>query len=52
MTVEVRLRPEVEDDLGDAAAWYESQREGLGQRFLDEVLAALTTIAEMRCLTP
>jgi plasmid stabilization system protein ParE len=47
VTVEIRLRPEVEDDLEDAAAWYESQRAGLGHRFLDEVLAALSGIADM-----
>ena len=35
MTVEVRLRPEAEQDLSDAATWYEEQRPGLGQRFLD-----------------
>jgi plasmid stabilization system protein ParE len=33
MTLEVRLRPEAEDDLLDAAAWYEQQLPGLGQRF-------------------
>jgi plasmid stabilization system protein ParE len=47
MTVEIRLRPEAEDDLTEAATWYESQRAGLGQQFLDEVLVALDTIAEM-----
>ncbi len=47
MTVEIRLRPEAEDDLTEAATWYESQRAGLGQQFLDEVLSALATIAEM-----
>lgn len=47
MTVEVRLRREAEEDLEDAAAWYESQRAGLGQQFLDEVLKALETIAEV-----
>ncbi|MGQ0834917.1 MAG: type II toxin-antitoxin system RelE/ParE family toxin [Gammaproteobacteria bacterium] len=47
MTVEVRLRPEAEQDLADAAAWYEEQRPGLGQEFLDEALAAFSAIAEM-----
>jgi plasmid stabilization system protein ParE len=47
VTVEVRLRREAEEDLEDAATWYESQRSGLGQQFLDEVLKALGTIAEM-----
>jgi plasmid stabilization system protein ParE len=31
MTVQVRLRPEAERDLVDAAGWYEQQRAGLGQ---------------------
>ena len=26
MNLEVRLRPEAEEDLADAAAWYEKQR--------------------------
>ena len=38
MTLEVRLRPEAEQDLADAATWYEEQRQGLGHEFLDEVL--------------
>ena len=47
MTLEVRLRREAEEDLEEAATWYESQQPGLGQQFLDEVLKALETIAEM-----
>jgi plasmid stabilization system protein ParE len=47
VTVEVRLRPEAEEDLAEAAAWYETQQAGLGSRFLDEVLAALATVADM-----
>jgi plasmid stabilization system protein ParE len=47
MTLEIRLRPEAEQDLAEAAAWYEQQRPGLGQEFLDEALAALSTISEM-----
>lgn len=46
MTVVVRLRPEAEQDLADAAAWYEEQRPGLGQRFLDEAQVTLAAIAE------
>ena len=44
MTLEVRLRPEVEEDLADAATWYEEQRQGLGNGFLDEVLKMLSSI--------
>lgn len=52
MTLEVRLRPEAEQDLTDAAAWYERQLPGLGHRFLDEVLVALSSIAEAPLIYP
>lgn len=45
MTLEVRLRPEVEDDLFEAADWYEEQRAGLGQDFLDAVDSTLSRVA-------
>ena len=46
MTLEVRLRPEAEQDLADAAARHEEQRQGLGHEFLDEVLTTFSSIAE------
>jgi plasmid stabilization system protein ParE len=46
VTVDVRLRPEAEQDLADAARWYEEQRPALGQEFLDEALATFAVIAE------
>jgi plasmid stabilization system protein ParE len=46
VTVDVRLRPEAEHDLAESARWYEGQRAGLGQEFLDEALASLSAIAE------
>lgn len=46
MTVEVRLRPEAERDLVDAATWYEERRPGLGRQFLDEARAVLSSISE------
>jgi len=46
MTYIVRLREEAELDLEDAASWYESQRSGLGQDFLDTVLKALELIEQ------
>lgn len=52
MTFEVLLRPEAEQDLSDAAAWYEEQQHGLGHEFLDEILAMLLTIAESPSLYP
>lgn len=38
MTVALRVRPEAEVDIQEAAAWYEGQRAGLGYEFLDEIL--------------
>lgn len=52
MNLEVRLRPEAEADLADAAAWYEEQRLGLGQEFLDRVLSAFGSIAERPIMYP
>ncbi|MBU0621290.1 MAG: type II toxin-antitoxin system RelE/ParE family toxin [Gammaproteobacteria bacterium] len=52
MTLEIRLRPEAELDLEDAAIWYEKQSVGLGRQFLDEALASLSTIAESPLLYP
>ena len=46
MTVDVRLRPEAEQDLAESARWYEEQRPGLGQEFLDEALATFAAIAD------
>jgi plasmid stabilization system protein ParE len=46
VTVDVRLRPEAEQDLAESARWYEDQRPGLGQEFLDEALATFAAIAE------
>jgi len=50
--LEVRLRPEAEQDLADAAAWYEEQRHGLGHEFLDEVLRMFSSIAETPLMYP
>ena len=44
MILEVRLRPEAEQDLADASAWYEEQRQGLGHEFLDEVLTMFSSV--------
>jgi plasmid stabilization system protein ParE len=52
VTYEVRLRPEAEEDLADASAWYEEQRQGLGHEFLDEVLTMLLSIAEAPLVYP
>ena len=52
MTVEVRLRPEAEQDLVDSANWYQNQRSGLGLEFLEEAQAVLSSIAERPLFYP
>lgn len=44
MTYNIRLREEAELDLEEAASWYEPQRPGLGNDFLDTVLEMLSSI--------
>jgi toxin ParE1/3/4 len=34
----MEFRPEVEDDVADAAAWYEARERGLGGDFLREIV--------------
>ncbi|MBL4614107.1 MAG: type II toxin-antitoxin system RelE/ParE family toxin [Magnetovibrio sp.] len=46
MTYIVRLREEAELDLSEAASWYELQRSGLGDEFLEAVLFTLNLIGE------
>lgn len=52
MRFEVRLRPEAEQDLADAAVWYEGRRQGLGHEFLDEVMKTLLSVAETPLIYP
>ena len=52
MTLELRLRPEAEQDLLDAATWYEEQRQNLGHQFLDETLTAFAVIADAPQMYP
>ena len=52
MTLEVRLRPEAEDDLAEAAIWYEEQQAGLGQRFLDAAAATVSRISTLPLAYP
>lgn len=37
MIYKVFFRPEAEDDMEEAAIWYEQQKPGLGQEFLELV---------------
>jgi plasmid stabilization system protein ParE len=50
--LEIRLRPEAEQDLSDAAEWYEQQLPGLGHQFLDEVLVAFAATVEAPLMYP
>jgi plasmid stabilization system protein ParE len=42
----VRYRPEVADDLRDAADWYEQKRSGLGDEFLAEFWLAIDDVID------
>jgi plasmid stabilization system protein ParE len=44
MAVELIVAPEVELDLTEAYAWYESRRVGLGEEFLSAVDASMERI--------
>jgi len=46
VTWRVRVRPEAELDLVVAAAWYETQRRGLGREFVDELSRVVSSLAE------
>jgi plasmid stabilization system protein ParE len=52
MTFDVRLRKEAEQDLEDAALWYEAQSQGLGHEYLGAVEATLSQIAENPSMYP
>lgn len=52
MSLGVYVRPEAEADIEEVAVWYESQRQGLGQEFLGEVLGLCETIAENPAMYP
>lgn len=44
MSYDLIVKPEAEDDLSDAALWYEDRRKGLGNDFLMAVEAKLEAI--------
>jgi len=45
MSWRVVVRPEIEQDLTETAAWYDSREEGLGERFIDEVFQVFEALA-------
>lgn len=47
MAAKLILAPEAEQDIGEAYAWYEDQRYGLGEEFLSCVEACLEAIRRM-----
>jgi toxin ParE1/3/4 len=46
MSWRVVFRPEVEQDLAGAAAWYDSRQPGLGSEFVEEVIRVWDALAE------
>ena len=46
MSWRVEFRPEVEQDVAEAAAWYEGKQPGLGAEFVEEVIQVWTALAE------
>lgn len=45
MNWKVVARPQVENDIIEAAEWYDSQRIGLGDEFVEEILAVFDALA-------
>lgn len=46
MSWRVEFRPEVETDVTEAAAWYETRQPGLGAEFVEEVIRVWDALAE------
>ncbi len=45
MNWRVVVRPEAGDDVAEAAAWYDTRREGLGADFVEEILRVCDELA-------
>lgn len=52
MNFAVRVRPDAELDLADAALWYEDQKTDLGHQFLNEVLSVFSQLGSAPLLHP
>lgn len=48
----IELRSAFEDEAADARDWYDEQRPGLGDRFVDAVEATIDRIAELPLAFP
>lgn len=46
MSFRVRLRPEAEDDIFEAAEWYEQQQPGLGEKFAVAVFSVVDGLSD------
>ena len=46
MTWKIGFRPEIENDLIEAANWYDSKAHGLGREFIEEFWNAIAVIQE------
>ncbi len=46
MTRRLNILPQAELDVGDATAWYEEQRKGLGSELLDELDSVVKRVVE------
>lgn len=46
MIRDIRLRTEAENDIYEAASWYENQRVQLGHEFLDAIEASFSRISQ------
>ena len=46
MSWRVVIRPEVEQDVAEAAAWYESRQAGLGVEFVEEIIRVCDVLTE------
>jgi hypothetical protein len=51
MTWKIVFRPEVEQDVSEAAAWYESREPGLGRRFTSEIIDVWDSLPEIHIKT-
>lgn len=52
MSLTIYVRPEAETDIEEAAIWYEKQRPGLGDEFLDELRSVFKSISENPAIYP
>jgi len=46
MSWRVEFRPEVQSDVTEAAAWYDTRQPGLGAEFVEEIIRVWDALAE------